>query len=377
MDDENNNVDVAIEWLSLDAQRCKSKLKRSHIEDVALSLKLSISEQVDLYEALTQRDLIEDSYPESLGEFDSEDDLTNLSSDIEDNGNSDFFNKKFLLHEILSAEEEKKLGRKIALGKEANINSPFKEEVVIAKEADDARYKFTTHNLRLTWRCAKFYADNSDIDVDDLFQEGVIGLMQAIEKFNYQLGFKFSTYATWWIRQSINRFILNNGLTIRIPVHLHEDIRKYRKAQSILRADQNKVPSLQALANELYWEYEKLLFISQVANTQAISVGGYGEGESALEDHFFVDSNSLYQSIESDNLRQFVTNEIRKLDARASDIVCRRFGLNSNDEEETLESIGKRYNLTRERVRQIEAKSLGKILIRLQAKGISKEIIHD
>ncbi len=285
-------------------------------------------------------------------------------------------------HKILTREEEQSLGRSIALGRrleEEEIdpkeldNSP--EYKAILYRASLARSQMVECNIRLVISIAKQYAALSDLDFDEVVQEGVIGLMRAVEKFDHTKGFKFSTYATWWIRQSITRAICDKGDLVRMPVHIHESINQYRRAyryHSKVRADQ-AVP-LQIIANELNWSLEKCFFISNLSQAKSSSLNEKVGEDGILEviDMLASHNDNTEELIAKLDRAEKLSQSLRELSDREKDILERRFGI-GDIPEQTLEQIGSKYGVTRERIRQIEAKALEK----MQRKLLVQQLYSD
>lgn len=260
------------------------------------------------------------------------------------------------------------------LGSSKMLNSA--EEVEYAKllespHPDEKQYavdQLMTSNLRLVTSISKKYL-NRGLDMEDLIQEGAMGLMKAIQKFNYTLGHKFSTYATWWIRQGITRAIADQGRTIRIPVHMVETINQLNKAERKLTQDLGREPSIDELAEEMGgaangFTPKKISQIKQI-NVEPVSLDkpiGSDE-ESQFVD--FVQDNDLLTPDEF-TARGLLAEQISELfdsslSERESDILKMRYGLTPYEAPTTLEEVGKKFGLTRERIRQIESKAIRKI----------------
>ncbi len=228
-------------------------------------------------------------------------------------------------------------------------------------EADAAKKQLIEANLRLVVSIAKRYT-NRGMAFLDLIQEGHIGLMKAVDKFDYRRGYKFSTYATWWVRQAITRAIADQARTIRIPVHMIETINKIVRTQRLLQQELGRDPTTEELARRLEMSVAKVRKVLRVAQEPISLETPVGEEEESHLGDFIVDKRvaSPSEAVINLNLREQTAEVLKTLSPREEKIIRMRFGL-QGDAEHTLEEVGQHFAVTRERIRQIEAKALRKL----------------
>ncbi len=323
---------------------------QEEILDIFIEPELYLEELDDFYDQLLQKNI--DIF-ESVAEQDNPEETNALTRELEQLSSLGAAGVSDPVRMYL-----KEIGRIPLLTRE--------EEIRLAQRVDDAdpiaKKKLIDANLRLVVSIAKKYIGRG-MTFLDLIQEGNKGLIRAVEKFDWTKGFKFSTYATWWIRQAITRSIADQARTIRIPVHMVETINKMMRTSRRLMQDLGREPTAEEIGKELEIDAERVNQIKKIAqNTTSLeSPVGSDDDESVLGD-FIADDNQVspYDATSKQMLRENVDEVLGALSDRESRVLKMRFGLSGN-KMMTLEEVGRQFGVTRERIRQIEAKALRKL----------------
>ena len=320
------------------------KMKESELNDklekFGLSIDkygLTVQELADIYKALEDMGIvIEQSSPAEV--YDISDGLEAATDD-----SVKMYLKDIGTVALLTPDEERDLARRMAEGDES------------------AKKRLSEANLRLVVSIAKRYVGRG-MQFLDLIQEGNMGLLKAVEKFDYTKGFKFSTYATWWIRQSITRAIADQARTIRIPVHMVETINKTGRVSRQLLQNLGREPSPAEIAAEMGIPVEKVIEIQKIAQDPVSLETPIGEEEDSHLGDFLEDDKAASPSdrAEAKMLREQLLQVLDTLTPRENEVIRKRYGLDDS-RPKTLEEVGKEFNVTRERIRQIEAKALRKL----------------
>ena len=286
-------------------------------------------------------DIEDDIEDESEDSIDEEDFAVSESADISDPVRQ--YLKAIGHVKLLTAEEEQTIAKKITEGDQ------------------EAKKKLIEANLRLVVSIAKKYVGRG-LPLLDLIQEGNIGLMKAVDKFEYEKGFKFSTYATWWIRQAITRAIADQAKTIRVPVHMVETINKVVRARRSLTQELGREPTNKEIADMLDEDEERIVEIMGFSQDPVSMEAPVGDEDDSHLGDFVQDSNALSpeENAIAEMRRKQIDLAMKDLTEREQEVIVLRFGLDGS-QPHTLEEVGQMFHVTRERIRQIEAKALRKL----------------
>lgn len=368
---EETKVDRVVRDLIADHDRLDGFLSKAHVERLLEKRQLTVEEGAEVYRQLNALGIgVED---ESENPDETEGTRANAADSVDAGVDGSFERLDVRLRglgsKLLTAEEEVELGRRMELSRRAlrelQEGIPrLEEHDRIVERGRNAKETMITANLRLVLHIAKPYVGLSDLSLDDLFQEGVMGLMRAVDKYDHTLGYKFSTYATWWIRQSIMRSLADRGTTIRLPVHAYDDVLRLKRAHKLLgQAHPERRTSMAELADELAWTIDKVHFIQQIAAFVPASLDERinGHDDLTLMDTLVSGLPSPEEHLDHADLARCIDGALSDLKERESKVLRLRFGLSDSGHGATLEEIGQMFGLTRERIRQIEAKALGRL----------------
>lgn len=337
----NQELNELIELIVL-TYSAKKVVKADELMDKLEKQKISPEQIEAVYDALKEKDIeVVDSYDE-LAAKDNEL-LNQLEKEVSMDDPVKVYLKDIGKIALLSTEEETELAEKMMQGDEA------------------AKKRLSEANLRLVVSIAKRYVGRG-MHLLDLIQEGNLGLMKAVEKFDYTKGFKFSTYATWWIRQAITRAIADQARTIRIPVHMVETINKLIKVSRQLLQELGREPSPEEIAQVMGIAVERVIEIQTIAQDPVSLETPIGEEEDSNLGTFIEDENATSPSdvVAFAMLKKQLISVLDTLTPREEKVLRLRYGIDDG-KPRTLEEVGKEFNVTRERIRQIEAKALRKL----------------
>ncbi len=353
----------------------KGVLSYKEINDAFDDIEITTEEIEQLYDKFEKEgiELVEDLDKE-LEEIEvSKEELEDLS--VPEGINIDDHVKMYLKEigkvSLLTAEEEMSLAKRMADGEEAraaledeesDLSDSEREQLeIIVADGEQAKKGLAEANLRLVVSIAKRYVGRGMLFLD-LIQEGNLGLIKAVDKFDYTKGYKFSTYATWWIRQAITRAIADQARTIRIPVHMVETINKLVRVSRQLVQELGREPTPEELAKELNMPVEKVREISKISQEPVSLETPIGEEEDSHLGDFIPDDDAPAPSEAASFvlLKEQLGDVLKTLTPREAKVLRLRFGLDDG-RARTLEEVGKEFEVTRERIRQIEAKALRKL----------------
>ena len=345
---KNNTLEVAdIQLMAGDADLTPSELDEiyNQLDNRKIEVLRTISDDLS-FDSLSALDIDEDFVPTEEDENEAIEIDVDNSDYLASAGTEDhvrMYLKEIGMVPLLTAEEEQELAKKKAQGDE------------------NAKNRLIEANLRLVVSIAKRYTGRG-LSFLDLVQEGNLGLMKGVEKFDYTKGYKLSTYATWWIRQSVTRALADQARTIRVPVHMGETINKLTKTQRKLTLELGYEPSIAELAEAMEMSQERVMEIMQIAREPASLETPIGEEDDSNLGDFVADTIGVTpeENIEAVMLREQIYAILDDLKDREREVIKRRFGLEDNHPR-TLEEVGREFDVTRERIRQIEAKAIRKL----------------
>lgn len=337
---------------------------------------ISVKESDDAFEAEidgpSADEILEDGEEEVL----TNESLEKLAATVKVNDPVRLYLKEIGNIPLLTHEQEVAYARQIEAGKKAKArldeigwddngtvsSEEYQQLLDIEEQGDIARDKLAEANLRLVVNSAKKYTDRG-LAFLDLIQEGNMGLLRAVDKFEVDKGFKFSTYATWWIRQAITRAVADQARTIRIPVHMVETINKLMRIQRQLVQDLSREPTHEEIAEKMGISVEKVQNILKIAQEPISLEKPVGEEEDSSLGDFVADTTAQdpYEYTQKNKLREELDSALATLTDREEMVIRYRFGLCEDKKPRTLEEVGQIFHVTRERIRQIESKALNKL----------------
>lgn len=336
-----NNLDQEIEEIIKDAKKDGNNITEEDLGAKLINYELTSEDMKDIKERLEDEGI---TIEPSVDEVIKDEELKELISDAKVDDPVKMYLKDIGQAQLLTSEQEVELAKKILEGDER------------------AKKELSERNLKLVVSIAKKYVNRSSMQFLDLIQEGNLGLLKAVEKFDYTKGFRFSTYATWWIRQSITRAIADQARTIRIPVHMVETIHRLSRVSKQLMQELGRDPTNAEIAERMGLSENRVIEIQKIAQDPVSLESPVGEeDESRISD--FVEDESIKSPTDNaaqDILKAQLLQVIETLTPREQKVIRLRYGLDDSHPR-TLEEVGKEFNVTRERIRQIEAKALRKL----------------
>ena len=336
-----NNLEQEIEQIIKDAKKEGNTITEEDLGAKLINFELSSDELKEIKDKLEDEGItVEPSVDETI----KDEELKQLINDVKVDDPVKVYLKDIGQAQLLTSEQEVELAKRILKGDEF------------------AKKELTERNLKLVVSIAKKYVNRSSMQFLDLIQEGNLGLLKAVEKFDYTKGFRFSTYATWWIRQSITRAIADQARTIRIPVHMVETIHRLSRVSKQLMQELGRDPTNAEIAERMGLSENRVIEIQKIAQDPVSLESPVGEeDESKISD--FVEDESIKSPTDNaaqDILKAQLLQVIETLTPREQKVIRLRYGLD-DCHPRTLEEVGKEFNVTRERIRQIEAKALRKL----------------
>ena len=336
-----NNLDEEIEKIIKDASKEGNTITEEDLGERLINYELSVEELKEVKDRLEEEGI---TVEPPVDEVIKDEELKSLISDVKVDDPVKMYLKDIGQAQLLTPEQEVELAKKIIEGDER------------------AKKELSERNLKLVVSIAKKYVNRSSMRFLDLIQEGNLGLLKAVEKFDYTKGFRFSTYATWWIRQSITRAIADQARTIRIPVHMVETIHRLSRVSKQLMQELGRDPTNAEIAERMGLSENRVIEIQKIAQDPVSLESPVGEeDESRISD--FVEDESIKSPTDNaaqDILKTQLLQVIETLTPREQKVIRLRYGLDDSHPR-TLEEVGKEFNVTRERIRQIEAKALRKL----------------
>lgn len=363
MDKENTNVDEQQKMLTIMNELVELGKKKENVLELSEIEKVFVDQGMELDDDKTEKVF---EYLENKGivamvpESDTEDDII---LDVEDEPTEEELeNIEMAVPDGVSIEDPVRMYLK-EIGKVPLLTAEEEKELAMKMEAGDmeAKKRLAEANLRLVVSIAKRYVGRGMLFLD-LIQEGNLGLIKAVEKFDYRKGYKFSTYATWWIRQAITRAIADQARTIRIPVHMVETINKLIRVQRQLLQELGREPYPEEIAEKMGLPVERVREIQKISQEPVSLETPIGEEEDSHLGDFIQDDNVPVpaEAAAFTLLKEQLVEVLGTLTEREQKVLCLRFGL-EDGRARTLEEVGKEFDVTRERIRQIEAKALRKL----------------
>ena len=336
-----NNLEQEIEQIIKDAKKDGNTITEEDLGAKLINFELSSDELKEIKDRLEDEGInVEPAVDETI----KDEELKQLINDVKVDDPVKVYLKDIGQAQLLTSEQEVELAKRILKGDEF------------------AKKELTERNLKLVVSIAKKYVNRSSMQFLDLIQEGNLGLLKAVEKFDYTKGFRFSTYATWWIRQSITRAIADQARTIRIPVHMVETIHRLSRVSKQLMQELGRDPTNAEIAERMGLSENRVIEIQKIAQDPVSLESPVGEeDESKISD--FVEDESIKSPTDNaaqDILKAQLLQVIETLTPREQKVIRLRYGLD-DCHPRTLEEVGKEFNVTRERIRQIEAKALRKL----------------